>query len=102
MEDQSKQIAELKELVRRSTAISEETNRMVHSMKRAAWFGTIMQWLWWIIIFGVSGYAYYTYVQPYVAKIESAYHNAEAGAQKAQDWQTSTSNFFKDLFTPRQ
>ena len=101
MEDPSQQIDELKALVRRSIAVSEDTNRMVHSMRRAAWWGTITRWAWWFLVFGVSGVAYYYYVQPYVAKIESAYHSAEMGAQQAADWQTSTSNFFKNLFAPK-
>jgi hypothetical protein len=98
MEDESKQISELKELVRRNIALTQETNDMVHGMRRAAWWGTILRWGWWLLIFGVSGVAYYYYVQPYVDRVQQAYTHVEAGAQQAADWQTKMNEFFKNIF----
>jgi type II secretory pathway component PulM len=98
MEDDSKQIAELKELMRRSIAISEETNQIVHGMRRAARLSSLLRWGWWILVFVVSGVTYYYYFQPYVDRIEQAYAQVQSGAQQAADWQTQMNYFFKNLF----
>jgi type II secretory pathway component PulM len=92
------EIEELKELVRRNIKVTEDTNRVVHGMRRAAWWATILRWAWWLIIFGVSGVAYYLYVQPYVERVQQAYTQVEHGAQQAADWQTRMNDFFKNIF----
>ncbi len=89
---------EVKELVRQNIALAQENNHMLHAMRRSARWGTILRWGWWILIFVVSGVAYYTYVQPYVTKIENAYTSVQAGAQQAADWQSQIAEFFKHLF----
>jgi type II secretory pathway component PulM len=102
MEDNSKQIEELKELVRRSIALSQDTNKAVHAMRRSNRWGTILRWGWWLLIFVGSAIAYYYYVQPYVTKVEQAYTHVQATAQQAADWQTQMNDFFKNIFAPRQ
>ncbi len=98
MEDESKQIDELKELVRRNIALTQDTNKMVHAMRRSARWGSIIHWGWWIIITLISAYLYFSVVQPYVDRVSRAYEQTQAGIHQAQDWQTNMSNFFKNLF----
>ena len=74
------EIAELKEM-------AEETNRGVRKMRRSQRLHTIFTILWWLTIVGVSGYAYITYVQPYVDKAIETYGNA-------QDLQLRVEDFF--------
>jgi hypothetical protein len=98
MESESKQVAELKELVRRNIALTQETHQMVHAMRRSARWASILHWGWWLIVLATSGYFYFSYVQPYVERVQSAYEQTQAGIHQAQDWQTNMANFFKNIF----
>lgn len=69
----SDEIAELRSLIKKSLALTEETNRMVHKMRRAALWGRIFQFVWWVLVIAVSGAAYYYYLQPYVTDITNFY-----------------------------
>ncbi len=90
------QIDELKELVRRNIALSEDTNRMVHKVRRGAAWGRFFMVLWWLLIIAASGVAYY-YYQPYLLKIEQAYSNLQTDQKQAQTYESQISNFFGDL-----
>ncbi len=98
MESESKQVSELKELVRRNIALTQETNEIVHGMRRSARWASILHWGWWLFVLLVSGYTYFTYVQPYVDRIEDAYVQVQTGAQQAADWQTRVNEFFQNIF----
>jgi hypothetical protein len=74
-------------MTERQLELAEDTNRVVHSMRRGQRWHTIFQIIWWLTIVGISGYTYITYVQPYVGQIMSAYGNA-------QDFQVQIQNFF--------
>src|SRR5579859_5135657 len=78
------ELKELKELVRRNIALSEDTNRAVHRMRRSVVWGRLFQLVWWVAIFALSGYAYYYYLQPYVVKLEQLYEQVQKGGQQAQ------------------
>ena len=93
------QIEELKELVRHVSAVSEDTNRTVHKMRRAVRWGRIATILWWLLVLAVSGAAYYYYLQPYVNKLEQFYGNAQHSAQQVQSWEQQVQNFFQKLNT---
>jgi hypothetical protein len=67
------EIAELRSLVKKNLALTEDTNRMVHKMRRAAMWGRLFQIVWWVGVIAVSGAAYYYYLQPYVSSIEHFY-----------------------------
>jgi len=71
-----------------------DTNRMVHKMRRGLWYGRIFQVVWWLAVLAVSGYAYYTYAQPYVDKIVKIYAQVQQGTQQAQNLQSEVSSFF--------
>jgi polyferredoxin len=81
MEDQSKQIEELKELVRRNIAITEDTNRQLHGMRRSSRWSIILRVLWWVAITAITAFFYYTYVFPYVNNILGLYNKAQQAAQ---------------------
>jgi hypothetical protein len=66
------EIGELKELVRRNIALSEETNRMVHSMHRSSMWSMVFRVIWWLVILGASA-AVYAYLAPYLEQIWKLY-----------------------------
>lgn len=84
-------IEELKELVKRQAQLNADTNRVVHSMRRSQRMHTLMSVVWWVLVLGVSAYSYFTYVQPYVEQVVSAYGSA-------QDLQQQVRGFFGQYF----
>lgn len=80
------EIDELKQEVEDLKAITADTNRQVRKMRRSQRMHTIFTIVWWLTIVGVTGAAYYYYVQPYVEKITEAYGNAENFQSQVQDW----------------
>lgn len=82
---------ELKELVKRQAQLNADTNKVVHSMRRSQRLHSWFSILWWVIIFGVSAYTYWVYVQPYVSQIIEVYGSA-------QDMQQQVSGFFGQYF----
>lgn len=83
-------IEELRELVKKNLALTEETHRIVRGMRSAARWGRFFSIVWWLIIIAVTGATYYIYVQPYVATIEKAYGNT-------QNFETQVQNFFHNF-----
>jgi hypothetical protein len=79
-------IEELKELVKRNTAILEDTNRTVHKMRRSALWGRFFQLAWWFAIIAVSGATYYLYLQPYVGQIAELYGQLRESGQQAHSF----------------
>lgn len=85
------EVEELKEM-------TADTNRQVHKMRRGARWGLFFQLVWWLAILGVTGAAYYYYVQPYVQKVEQFYESAQHGASQAQGWGEQVAQFFAQYF----
>lgn len=56
--------------------LAKENNNMLHAMRRDAFVGGILKFIFWILLFVVLPYiAYVTYLAPYIKSIESAYQN---------------------------
>ena len=68
------EVEELKELVRRNIKVSEETNRIVHSLRRAERWHTGMRVVWWLLILGFFA-ASYAYFAPYITQIMELYRS---------------------------
>lgn len=71
------EIEQLKELVRHNTKLAEDTNKILHSMRRSMRFSRVLRLLWWAALIGISSAAYLIYFQPYVVQIMQAYGNAQ-------------------------
>jgi uncharacterized membrane protein len=88
MDQETTEIEELKQEVEELRAVTEDTNKVVHKIRRGARWGLFFQIIWWLTIFGVTGAAYYYYLQPYVVKIENMYFKTQQSAAQAQNfWQ---------------
>lgn len=75
---------ELKELVKRQAALNADTNRVVHSLRRGQRIHTLMSFVWWALVIGVSAYSYMTYVQPYVSQIIAGYDSIQGFQNQAR------------------
>ncbi len=80
------EIDELRREVEELKEISADTNRTMHKMRRGQRWATIFQIIWWLSIVGVTGAAYYYYVQPYVEQVIGAYDNAKGLQVQVGDW----------------
>ncbi len=80
------EIQELKELVKRQAAKIDDTNRVVHSMRRSSRMRTLLSILWWVAILGLSAASYYYYIQPYVDQFNKAYGNTKNFELQVQNW----------------
>ncbi len=92
------ELAELKEEIAELKEATHETNRMVHKMRRSQRWHTIFQIVWWLTIVGVTGAAYYYYIQPYVDRAVQTYQSVQDSAQKAASWQQQAQDFLSKYF----
>jgi hypothetical protein len=90
-------IEELKEEVEQLKAISADTNRVVHKMRRGIWWGRIWTLAWWLILFGASGAAYVYYLQPVVTRAEQYYQQFQHQAGQTQGFEQQVAQFFSQL-----
>jgi hypothetical protein len=88
------EIQELKELVRRSIELGEENNKMLHSMRRSARWGTFFRLIYWVLILGTFGASIY-YALPYLQQFQDAY----SGVQHAFNGEKTPQSdaFFQNL-----
>src|SRR3989338_8567153 len=61
------EIAELKREVESLKAVTVDTNKMVHGMRRSQRWRSFVSILWWLTILGLTGASYY-FIQPYITK----------------------------------
>lgn len=92
------EIEQLKQEVEELKTLTEDTNRQVHKMRRAVWWGRLWSIAWWLIIAGAGGAAYYYYAQPYVQKIEQYYTNFQHQTGLLQGWEQQAQQFFANSF----
>ena len=91
------EIDELKELVRHQTALTEDTNRVVHNLRRNARWSMVFRTIYWLIIILLIGGSYYFYIAPYVSRFEQFYQNLQSGTQQAQNEENAFQQFFGGL-----
>ena len=65
------------EMLKRSVALAEENNKMLHSIKRSMRMSRIMSILYWVIIIGISLGAFY-FAQPYIDQVMKLYGSASS------------------------
>jgi len=63
---------EEKELLQRSVDLSEENNKMLHSIRRYMRISRIMSILYWVVIIGSAIGAFYL-IQPYIEFFTGSY-----------------------------
>lgn len=69
----------------------KENNKMLKKMRRDAFVGGIIKFVWWAAILFIIPYLMYVfYLQPYVDQIQSLYGTVNESAQKVDQ---ATSDF---------
>ena len=66
---------EERELLEKSVALSEENNKILHSMRRTMHISTIMTFVYWVVIIGSAVGAFYLF-QPYLDQFKGLYDSA--------------------------
>lgn len=88
---------ELRDLVKRTLALTEENNRILRSMRSAARWGRFFSIVWWILVIAVSGAAYYYYLAPYVQQAEKIYQQFGQSAQQAEGYGKQFADFLNQF-----
>ncbi|MBY0473148.1 hypothetical protein K2Q00_02585 [Patescibacteria group bacterium] len=86
---------EIRDLAKRTLALTEENNRILKGMRSSARWGRFFSIVWWIIIIAVSGAAYYYYLEPYVQKAEQLYNQIGQSGQQAENYGAQFAEFLK-------
>lgn len=92
------EMKELKEELEELKEVTHDTNRLMHKMRRTQRWHTIFQIVWWLTVVGITGAAYYYYVQPYVERAIETYQQVQDSAQQARSWQQQAQDFIGQYF----
>ena len=92
-------IEELRQKVEDLKNLTQDTNRIVHKMRRGVWWVRLWTIVFWLAVLSVSGAAYYYWAQPYVQKVEQAYAGFQQNASQAQNFFQQTQQLFSSFFT---
>jgi hypothetical protein len=87
---------EERELLNKSVALSEDNNKILHSMRRSMRIAHFMSILYWLFIIGISVGAFY-FMQPYINKVMDLYNSVSGMQQQLNSGLNSSSNSIQDL-----
>ncbi len=79
-------IKQLQDEIKRLGAITADTNRIVHGMRRSQRWHTFVSLVWWATILGVTAASYW-YAWPYIQQAQKAYQSFQSESQKASSLQ---------------
>ncbi|MCX6752758.1 MAG: hypothetical protein NTW62_00195 [Candidatus Nomurabacteria bacterium] len=68
---------EEKQMLQEALSLAKDNNSMLHSMRRAQMWASIMRVIYWILIIGIS-YGAYIYTQPYLDKAVNLFKSSQA------------------------
>lgn len=74
----------IEEMVKKTLELSNENNRMLHSIRRSMMWGRVVRVVYWILIIGAGIGAYY-YIEPYIDGAIDAYGNVKGDLQSFGD-----------------
>ena len=78
-------IEDLKQEVESLKAVTVDTNRIVHGMRRSQRWRSFVTMVWWLTILGITGATYF-YLQPYINQAMQAYGDTKDMQVQVQDW----------------
>ncbi|MDE2020440.1 MAG: hypothetical protein KGJ13_08910 [Patescibacteria group bacterium] len=71
-----------------------DNNRMLHGMRRRAFFGGLLKLAFWIVILVVLPYYAWLYVQPYVEQAQGTYQSIQHTQQQVASSTSAVNGFF--------
>ncbi len=75
---------ESKQLLENTYALSEENNKMLHSMRRAQKIASFMRVMYWIVIIAITFGSYY-FLQPYVTQLQKFMQDSGASIDQLKN-----------------
>ncbi len=75
---------EEREMLKKTLELSQENNKMLHSIRRGMFWGRVMKIVYWIIIIGAAIGIYY-YITPYLDSAVNAYGNVKGDLKSFGD-----------------
>lgn len=95
-------IEELRDLVQKNLALSQETNKMVRSLHRSSRWNTFFKMIWWAVVLTAGGATYLFYIQPYMVQLEKVYGQVQEGGKQLQTLQVQAQDIIKNLLPKTQ
>lgn len=87
---------DLRELVKKTLALTQENNRMLRGMRSSVRWGRFFTLLWWGVILASTGVAYY-YLQPYIEQAQQIYMQAREANHQAENYGAQFADFLNQL-----
>ena len=87
---------EERQLLIQTSRLVEENNKILRKMHRAALWGRIFHFLYWVAIIGLSVGAYY-FIQPYVDQLQQTYGSIKQDVSNVRNTVNQVSSF-RNLF----
>lgn len=75
---------EEREMLKKALELSQENNKMLHSIKRHLLIGRIFRIVYWVVIIGAAIGLYY-YIEPYLESLKIAYDSVKMDFQGIGD-----------------
>ena len=85
---------EERQLLIQTHRMTEENNKLLRKMHRAALWGRIFHFLYWSIIIGLSIGAYY-FIQPYVDQVKGVYTGVQSDVSNVKSMANQLGDFGK-------
>lgn len=67
-------------MLKKTLELSQENNKMLHSIRRGMFWGRVIRVVYWVVIIGAAIGVYY-YIQPYINNAVGAYGNLKGDLQ---------------------
>lgn len=83
-----------KELAEKTLALTQDNNRILHSMQRRARWGFVFRVFYWLVIIGIAIGAFY-YIQPYIEPLIKSYQNIQETQAKLGNFSKSVGEYFQ-------
>jgi len=83
---------EIKSILLENQRLLIENNQMLHKMRRTAFLGSLLRFIWLVFILIATAYAYLIYIAPYVDILKQKIAEIDqmnAQTEKIQEWYDS-------------
>jgi hypothetical protein len=80
---------EIKNILLENQRLLIENNQMLHKMRRTAFLGSLLRFIWLVFMLTASVYVYLVYIAPYVDTLKQKIAEIEqmnVQTEKIQDW----------------
>lgn len=89
---------DIAELVKKTHALAQENNHMLHAMRRSQRWGFFFRIVFWFIMLGAPVALYYYYLAPYAEGLRGTVEQMRLEAQKLDSAQRSLPQEAKQFF----